>query len=456
MDIQYGTFREKGYRGYVSDRKLRVRDLTQSPMVLPSPVVASQELSQSLIIPTASMFSTICNLINSMFGAGILSLPFAFSQTGVFWGTFMFIMVAICQGITVHMVNRCVINQRKYSFRALAAKTFREVPYAQVIMELIIAVNCFGFSVSYLIIIGDILPDVIEGVSGEASQVFKSREFWITIVGVLFCFPLMFLKTIDSLRYTSMISIFGITYIVILCVLMGFGVMDPCEGATQATGKCPGTFHIDTPGTFFDAIKVLSIYIFAYACTQNVPIMAYELKNRSIEKLKVINITAMTFVTFIYMTFAFFGYFAFGNYMTGDLLKVMPDTMATTLARVAIGITVISCFALQMQPTKNSVAQMIWHTDAYHLTRKQFLLLVLGLFGSAWLIALFVNDLSIALSFIGATTSMSIGFVLPCYFFIKLSKNQNSWEKKFTQVLFYASLVSIPVLLSIELFKIFS
>merc|ERR1719499_1382114 len=134
----------------------------------------------------------------------------------------------------------------------------------------------------------------------------------------------------------------------------------------------------------------------------------------------------------------------------------MPDSLLATLARLAIGATVVSCFALQMQPTKNSVSQMIWHTDAVHLSRKEFLLLVLSLFGCAWLIALFVNDLSIALSFIGCTTSMSIGFVLPCYFFIKLSKSQNSWEKKLTQVLFYASLVSIPVLLSIELFKIFT
>jgi len=453
MDYEYGTFREKGYRGYVSDRKLRVRDLTQSPMVLPSPVVASQELSERLIIPTASMFSTTCNLINSMFGAGILSLPFAISQTGVFWGIFMFIMVAITQGITVHMINRCVINQRKYSFRALAAKTFRNVPHAQLLMELIIAVNCFGFSVSYLIIIGDLLPDVVIGFTGNTSELLQNRHFWITVVGALFCLPLMFLKTMDSLRFTSMISISGITYIVILCVLFGIGVMDPCEGAT---GQCPGSFHIDAPGSFWDAIKVLSIYIFAYACTQNVPIMAYELKNRSIDKLKIINMTAMAFVTVIYMVCSLFGYMAFGGYITGDLLKVMPDSMAATIARLAIAATVISCFGLQMQPTKNSVAQIVWHTDAYHLTRKQFLILVLCLFVGAWFIALFITDLSMALSIIGCTTSMSIGFVLPCYFFMKLNKNPRSWETKLTNVLFYASVVSIPILLAIEIFKIFS
>jgi len=399
------------------------------------------------------MFSTTCNLINSMFGAGILSLPFALSQSGVFWGLIMFIMVAITQGMTVHMVNRCVINQRKYSFRALAAKTFRTIPNSELIMELIIAVNCFGFSVSYLIIIGDLLPDVVLGFTNSQSALLQDRSFWITIIGVFFCFPLMFLRTIDSLRFTSMISISGIGYIVILCILYGIGIIDPCS---DATGECPGTFHIDPPGSFWDSIKVLSIYVFAYACTQNVPIMAYELRDRSIEKLKVINISAMVFVTFIYVVFSFFGYMAFGSYVTGDLLKVLPDSMAATLARVAIGMTVVSCFALQMQPTKNSVAQIIWHTDAYHLTRKQFLILVIGLFASAWFISLFVTDLSIALSFIGCTTSMSIGFVLPCYFFMTLQKNKASWESRLTNILFYASLISIPVLLSIEIVKIFS
>merc|ERR1719361_2933286 len=251
-------------------------------------------------------------------------------------------MVAVTQGMTVHMVNRCVINQRKYSFRALAAKTFRNVPNAQVIMEVIIAENCFGFSVSYLIIIGDLLPDVVLGFTNSSSELLQNRAFWITVIGALFCFPLMFLRTMDSLRYTSMISISGIFYIVVLCVLYGVRVMDPCEGAS---GRCPGSFHIDAPGSFWDAIKVLSIYIFAYACTQNVPIMAYELKNRSIQKLKV------SFVTVIYMVCSLFGYLAFGGYVTGDLLKVMPDSRAATLARIAIAMTVVSCFALQMQPT---------------------------------------------------------------------------------------------------------
>merc|ERR1719499_1677315 len=134
----------------------------------------------------------------------------------------------------------------------------------------------------------------------------------------------------------------------------------------------------------------------------------------------------------------------------------MPDSLLATLARLAIGATVVSCFALQMQPTKNSVSQIIWHTDAVHLTRKEFLLLVLSLFGSAWLIALFVTDLSIALSFIGCTTSMSIGFVLPTFFFSKLSKNQGSLEIKLTNLLFYVSLFLMPALLIIELVKIFS
>lgn len=55
-------------------------------------------------------------------------------------------------------------------------------PNAAVLFDAAIAVKCFGVGVSYLIIIGDLMPGVVRGF-GEApagAEYLVDRRFWVT------------------------------------------------------------------------------------------------------------------------------------------------------------------------------------------------------------------------------------------------------------------------------------
>lgn len=64
------------------------------------------------------------------------------------------------------------------SFFALSQITY---PNAAVVFDAAIAIKCFGVGVSYLIIIGDLMPGVVRGFNANPDATFLvDRHFWVT------------------------------------------------------------------------------------------------------------------------------------------------------------------------------------------------------------------------------------------------------------------------------------
>ena len=77
------------------------------------------------------------------------------------------------------MLFRSYVDRGSVSFAALSQLTY---PNLSIIFNAAIAIKCFGVAVSYLIIIGDLMPGVVLGFApgvGEPS-VLLDRQFWVT------------------------------------------------------------------------------------------------------------------------------------------------------------------------------------------------------------------------------------------------------------------------------------
>ncbi|KAK5636242.1 hypothetical protein RRF57_011954 [Xylaria bambusicola] len=117
----------------------------------------------------------------------------------------------------LNTITLCSIPDRgSSSFFALSQLTY---PNAAVIFDAAIAIKCFGVGVSYMIIIGDLMPGVVEGFDSSATSIayLMDRNFWITVF-MLVIIPLSFLRRLDSLKYTSIIALVAIGYLIILVV----------------------------------------------------------------------------------------------------------------------------------------------------------------------------------------------------------------------------------------------
>lgn len=117
----------------------------------------------------------------SVIGAGVLAMPLAVSHMGMVLGVFVVLWSGVTAGFGLYLQSRCAqyLERGAASFFALSQLTY---PNASVIFDAAIAIKCFGVGVSYLIIIGDLMPAVAQGFLGtEPAYAFLvDRHFWVT------------------------------------------------------------------------------------------------------------------------------------------------------------------------------------------------------------------------------------------------------------------------------------
>lgn len=140
-----------------------------------------------------------------------------------------------------------------------------------------------GVAISYLIIIGDLMPQVITGFNKDAENIeyLMDRRFWITAfmycplsilplcdfltspcyLSRLVVIPLSFLRRLDSLKYTSFIALVSIGYLVII-VVAHFLIGD--------TWAERGNIRPFIPAGPIEVLSTFPVIVFAYTCHQNV------------------------------------------------------------------------------------------------------------------------------------------------------------------------------------------
>jgi len=404
----------------------------------------------------ASIFSIMINLFSTITGAGMLGLPYAFANAGVVVGIGWFLLTGFGEAYALYLLAKCVIKTEMYSFRELAKETIN-LNRSEILVDAMLALNCFGCCCGYIIIIGHLLPDIFrEFVHPPDDSVLLSPNYLISIVSWVIMFPLACLKTLDSLKFTSTLGLLGILYVSIITVLFAYRsdlIGDPCKDNPE----CPGHFFWVFTGDFSNVLRVLSVFCYAFVSAQNVPKLTKELKDRSECRMGIAIYGAISMSIVFYFLTALAGYKAFGDTVDADLLRSFPINKYSSAARIGITTVLCTTFPLQMFPTKNSVCNLIFGKDAVECSNVRFYSTSFLLVAAAWIIGVWINDLSIILAFGGATTAIFIGYSLPAFFYIKIFSDPK--EKRLTcdllvsYIILSVSLILSPILIATEVYS---
>jgi amino acid permease len=187
-------------------------------------------------------------------------MPAAMSHMGITLGVLVILWSGLTSSFGLYLQSRCAryLDRGTSSFFALSQITY---PNAAVIFDAAIAIKCFGVGVSYMIIIGDLMPGVMIGFNSRFEEIpyLVDRHFWVTAF-MLVVIPLSFLKRLDSLKYTSVIALVSIGYLIILVVYHFASDSHPDRGDVRIIGWAGPVA----------ALSSLPVVVFAYTCHQNV------------------------------------------------------------------------------------------------------------------------------------------------------------------------------------------
>eukprot|EP00486_Rosalina_sp_Unknown_P015642 CAMPEP_0201594970 /NCGR_PEP_ID=MMETSP0190_2-20130828/192121_1 /ASSEMBLY_ACC=CAM_ASM_000263 /TAXON_ID=37353 /ORGANISM="Rosalina sp." /LENGTH=217 /DNA_ID=CAMNT_0048054785 /DNA_START=30 /DNA_END=680 /DNA_ORIENTATION=+ len=108
----------------------------------------------------ASIFSSMMNLSNTILGAGLLGLPYAIAKTGYVLSLILFALMGTLSFIGLNLsCSAAKIKAPNASYYTLAEMS---VPRAKKLVDIAVAVKCFGVGTSYFVVIGDLMPAVMQ------------------------------------------------------------------------------------------------------------------------------------------------------------------------------------------------------------------------------------------------------------------------------------------------------
>ncbi|RIA96061.1 vacuolar amino acid transporter 5 [Glomus cerebriforme] len=408
-------------------------------------------------IGIASRFSCMINLANTILGTGMLAMPAAVASVGLLLGSMMIIFAATTSGLGLYFLSRSATHTdgRNSSFFAISKLTY---PSAALLFDAAIAIKCFGVAVSYLIIVGDLMPQVINGSLGFSNEysIFMDRRFWITAF-MFIIIPLAFLKKLDSLRHTSFIAIVAVIYLVFIVIYHYFG----------PDYKAPPKekIHLIKISTKF--FTNLPIFIFAFTCHQNIFSIYNELVDNSQTNINNVVTGAIGTTTTIYQIIGLLGYLSFGDDVLPNVISMYETNVFVTIGRIAFVICILFSYPLQAHPARacldkifsfksNSTNGYIKLSSPETLNIK-FIILTSGILISSYTIAILVSKLDLVLAFVGSTGSTIISFILPGLFYYKIHEN-DPWDRKkiLAACLTFYGLCVMTICLTLNIVKVYS
>ncbi|KAG0310249.1 hypothetical protein BGZ99_000558 [Dissophora globulifera] len=420
--------------------------------------------------PSAGFWSCTINLANTILGTGMLAMPGALAAVGLLLGSFMIVFSACASGLGLYFLSRSASKTqgRSASFFACSKLTY---PWAAVIFDGAIAIKCFGVGISYLIIIGDLMPGVVKSLSAMAFMAaggdgtgemdpalwfLIDRRFWITIfMGIIT--PLSFLKKLDSLKATSALALSAVVYLVFIVIYY----------YTNPEQPLPPKEDIELVRISTQFLTTLPIFVFAFTCHQNIFSVYNELTDNGQSMLNRIITSSIGSAVVVYHIIGVLGYLTFGSSVGGNIIQMYNSSLLVTIGRIAIVILVLFSFPLQCHPcracldkvlfaigeywdstrfgkkgaynslaaedddhsalahsqTSTTIAQDDHGGPATQISELKFNIMTVAILLGSYIIAITVSELELVLSLVGSTGSTAISFILPGTFYYKLHAN---------------------------------
>jgi len=380
----------------------------------------------------ASIMSTVFNLSNNIVGAGLLSLPWCFKQSSIFGGIVLFLLVGVLSGLSLVLIANCCELTGRFTFKELGERTLGRK--FSIVFQLSMLIYTFFSCVSFLILVGDFFSGsngIAEGICDHDCdhngfvKVFGNRFSAVLILTLVILFPLSCLKNLYALRYTSLLSIFGMSYIFALLFY-------------EYARKGKSEYDLNTFNLSWNIFSAAPIVNVAFIAHYNAPKYYQEMKNRSIQKFATAVAIALSFCGMIYVGVALFGYLTFGSSTESDILENFgDDDTAALIGRVAMSQVVLFTYPLAFNALRQSALSLIvtFSPETNIHTPRLFYSVTTTLVALTFIPGSTIEDIGVVLDYKGATLGGLIGFGYGAMMYLSIVSNSNACPSSEDQAL---------------------
>jgi len=177
---------------------------------------------------------------------------------------------------------------------------------------------------------------------------------------IIVIIPIVFRKSLASLKVFSLFSIFSISYLTIAIIYSYFVITHKEPSKIDIPKETDSSDSESLTQVIFKKFMAISIIIFAYGCQQNIFPLYSELKPSSRSHIPSVIYSAVFFCTMIYLIVGYCGYATFGENVQSNVLNnYADDNVLINIARFAMAIYCTFSYSVQMHPCRDSIKKEI-------------------------------------------------------------------------------------------------
>ncbi|KAL5080369.1 hypothetical protein RYX36_008790 [Vicia faba] len=369
----------------------------------------------------ASFSGAVFNLSTTIIGAGIMGLPACVKKLGMVPGLVAILLTAFLTERSIEFIIRFSRAGNLSAYGSLMGDAFGK--YGKPLVEICVVINNVGILIVYMIIIGDVISGttssgihhsgILEGWFGV--HWWTGRAF-VLVFTTLFVFaPLVSFKRIDSLRFTSALSV-GLA-IVFLIIAVGISII---KIISDGIGM-PRLFPVITDAaSVLDLFTVVPVLVTAYICHYNVQIIDNELEDSS--WMQGVVRTSLTLCCSVYSLTSFFGFLLFGDNTLDDVLANFDTNLGIPFGsalndavRFSYAAHLVLVFPVVFYGLRVNIDGLIFTSSRRPLVADNFRFasITFSLVGIIFMGANFIPSIWDIFQFTGATASVCLAFIFP-------------------------------------------
>jgi len=338
-------------------------------------------------------------------------------------------------------------DKRHVSFYSVAEK---HAPWSRWIVDIAIAIKSLGVGTAYFQVYGTQMTSFILSMNPSIENSISRFTLRALVIlgGLVLMIPICFRKSVSKTAIINVCGIIGITYIVILGCLY------------TDIDYAPGSTSLWPTGSFMEIASRIPIFIFTFTCHQNMFLVGEDMKDRSQKKLDTVAMLAEVVGLTLFLPALICPYITYGSSVKSNFLDSMNSNpyiksdVAVLCGSLAIAIAEISAFPLQLFPCRKSTMVLVTRgcEISVDLEKKLRRVLTAIILCVTCVISIFVSNLGLTLSIVGAVGSNTICFIMPTFLYCKAYNDSRRRKWYMSATVCVISTLLLPICLTAIIF----